>query len=95
MAGSKLVTWNLGTEQAKRKGMNMRMKFAIASIAIAVALIFTVGASQDGIAANMSPAQLGKMESSRIVEPAHCRAFRHCHRRWYRGRYIRYCHRCG
>ncbi len=75
----------------------MRRNFAIATIATiatGAALLLMAVASQDGIAATMNPAQIGKVEPTGIVEPAHCRSFRHCHRRWRRGRYVRYCHRC-
>jgi hypothetical protein len=67
----------------------------IASIGLAAAFLLATIAPQDGVAANMSPANLGKMQSSRIVEPAHCRAYVHCHRRCRRGRCWRHCHRCG
>ncbi|MHA1134613.1 MAG: hypothetical protein ACTSRM_10075 [Alphaproteobacteria bacterium] len=66
-----------------------------ASLALASALVLTALAPQPGSAANMSPAQLDQIQSTRIVTPAHCRAVRHCHRRCYRGRCTRYCHRCG
>ena len=74
----------------------MRMRtLTIASIGLATAFLLAAIAPQDGVAANMSPAQLGHVQSSRIVAPAHCRPYRHCHRRCYRGRCRRYCHRCG
>jgi hypothetical protein len=55
-----------------------------------------------GIAATeIEPAQatigvpgLKPFSGQSIVTPAHCRAFRHCHRRCHRGRCWRWCHRC-
>jgi hypothetical protein len=74
----------------------MHLRFlAVAVITLATAFVLTAGPSQDSVAANMSPAQIGQTQPSRIVEPAHCRAYRHCHRRCNRGRCWRYCHRCG
>ena len=72
----------------------MRMKF-LAMAGIAAAFLFTPPALQESAAANMSPAQVGKIESNRIVEPTHCRARRHYHTRCSNGRCVRYWHRCG
>jgi len=63
-------------------------------VSLAAAFLFASLSSRDGMAANMSPAHLDKIQSSRIVELSHCRAFRHCHRRCNRRRCWSVCHRC-
>jgi hypothetical protein len=71
----------------------MRITFAMmTSFAMAAALLWTVAVSQEASAANMSPAQLGQAQSSRIVEPAHCKPYWHCYKRC--RRCTRICHRC-
>lgn len=72
----------------------MRVKFTVIA-SIGAAFLFTVSASQDSVAGNISPAQLAKMDSARTAEPVHCRIWRHYHRGCSRGRCVRYYHRCG
>jgi hypothetical protein len=74
----------------------MRIKvLMIVGTVLAVAFLWTAISSYDGMAANLSPAQIDTIRSSRMVEPAHCRVYRHCHRRCNRRRCWSYCHRCG
>ena len=75
----------------------MRIKlFTFVCTGIAAAFLWMAMASHDGIAASLSPAQLDKIQSSKILKPASCRPFKyHCHRKWKYGRQWTYCHRCG
>lgn len=61
-------------------------------LSAAAALLITVAVSQAAVAANMSPVQIDKMQSSRIAEPAHCKPYWHCYKRC--RRCARICHRC-
>jgi hypothetical protein len=58
------------------------------------ALVVCVAATEIEPAQAMINVPNLKSYSGLSLTPAHCRAFRHCHRRCHRGRCWRWCHRC-